>query len=438
MKPLQLLSIALSAMIFIAGCTKKSVNPIVTNQTDQQFSIAKSESVTRESPAASNENIAKQAESINKLAIAMYNQCKQDGKSLFLSPYSITSALAMTAAGADSNTKKQIRDALQVSLAGNDFDQAINSIDQSLMTHAAATDGITLNIVNSSWIQSGWDFKVSYLDHIAQYYGAGVNLLDFANKPEDSRVTINTWVADQTNDKIIDLIPQGAISPLTKLVLTNAIYFLGDWLYSFNPDYTVSKDFTLLDKSKASVPTMSLGKPDSLVKMLYARGKGVRALDFPYKGDRLAMTVLLPDLDSFSMVENSLSTTMLNQLLSSLSEKKLAVSLPKFKFTFGSFSLKDAFKALGMTDAFDPIKADFSRIDGTRSLFIGDIVHKAFIAVDEKGTEAAAATAVVFEISAVLDPVIFLVDRPFIFVIRDKQTGSILFIGRILNPLLTE
>jgi len=429
-------------MVFVAillvGCGNETGNPVISNPPDQQFSIAKSESVTRENPTASNENISKQAESINKLAIAMYKQCKKDGKSLFLSPYSITSALAMTAAGANGNTKKQIRDALQVTLEGDAFDEAINSIDQSLMTYAAATDGITLNIVNSSWMQSGWDFKVSYLDHIAQYYGAGVNLLDFAGKPEDSRVVINTWVANQTNDKIVDLIPQGAISPLTKLVLTNAIYFLGEWLYSFNSEYTKEKSFTLLDKSTVSVPTMSYSKSDTLVKMRYARGSGVRALDFPYKGDRLAMTVLLPDLDSFSMVENSLNTTMLNKLLGDLHEEKLAVTLPKFKFTFGSVSLQDAFESLGMTDAFDPNKADFSGIDGTRSLSIGDIVHKAFISVDEKGTEAAAATAVIFEVTSVLDQVVFNVNRPFIFVIRDKETGTILFIGRILNPMLTE
>jgi serpin B len=426
------------AIILFVGCGNHSNNPVTNYQSDQQFSVAKSEIVTRESPTAPNENISKQAESINKLAIAMYNQCKQEGKGLFLSPYSITSALAMTAAGANGNTKKQIRDALQVSLEGDAFDQAINSIDQSLMNHAATTDGITLNVVNSSWMQSGWDFKVSYLDHIAQYYGAGVNLLDFLNKPEDCRQIINTWVSDQTNNKILDLIPQGAISSSTKLVLTNAIYFLADWLYSFNSDFTVNKDFTLLDKSKVSVPTMYLCKPDSMAKMRYARGKGVRALDFPYKGDRLAMTVLLPDLDSFSMVENSLSTAMINQLIGDLREQKLAVSLPKFKFTFGSFSLKEAFETLGMTDAFNASQADFSGIDGTRSLCIGDIVHKAFIAVDEKGTEAAAATAVLIDITSVLDPVVFTVNRPFIFMIRDKQTGTILFIGRILNPLLTE
>jgi len=425
-------------LILIACCSSRSNNPVTINPTGQEFSVSKSETVVRESPAASNQNISKQAESINTFAIALYHQCEKEGKSLFMSPYSITAALAMTAAGAMGNTKQQIRDALKVSLDGDAFDQALNAIDQSLAAHAAATDGITLNIVNSTWMQSGWDFKVSYLDHLAQYYGAGVNLLDFMTKPEDCRLIINTWVAGQTNDKIRNLLPENSIQSSTRFVLTNAIYFLADWQYSFNPQYTSAREFTLLDKSKISVPIMSYNKPDSMAKMYYARGHGVRALDFPYKGDRLAMTVLLPDLDSFAVVENALSAPMLKQLVDSLKEEKLPVSLPKFKFTFGSASLKDAFKALGMTDAFIPSLADFSGMDGSRSLFIDNIYHKAFISVDEKGTEAAAATAVMGGQTSLRDPVIFLVDRPFIFAIRDKQTGTVLFIGRIINPLLTE
>ncbi len=426
------------AMIIIAGCSSHSISPVTPDQTGRQFSVSKSEAVVRESPAAPNENISKQAESINKFAVAMYDKCKKEGKGLFISPYSITAALAMAAAGANGATKQQIRDALQVSLEGDAFDQAINSIDQSLMSHATAADGISLSIVNSTWMQTGWDFKISYLDHLARYYGAGVNLLDFVNKPDECRVIINNWVADQTNDKILNLLPENSIKSSTRCVLTNAIYFLADWQYAFNPSFTSNKEFKLLDKSTISVPTMFFNNQDSLVKMNYARGHGVRALDFPYKGERLAMTVLLPDLDSFATVENALSAAMIKQLIDSLKQVKLAVSLPKFKFTFGTESLTDAFIALGMTDAFNGGLADFSGMDGTRSLCISDICHKAFISVDEKGTEAAAATAVVIDITAVLDPVVFVVDRPFIFVIRDKQTGVILFIGRILNPLVTE
>jgi serpin B len=432
MKLLHCITATVSVSLFL-GCS--TLNPAGTNPPDQQFSIAKSETVARENPSASNEAIIKQAESINNFAVAMYQQLKEEGKNLFFSPYSITAALAMTAAGANGNTKQQILDALQVTLQGVAFDQAINAIDQSIMSHADTTEGLTLKVVNSAWLQSGWNFKVSYLDHLAKYYGAGVNLLDFISNPEECRQIINTWVAGQTNDKILNLLPEGSIIPNTTLVLTNAIYFLADWLYAFNPDYSMDKDFRLMDNSTVKVPSMSYNKSDSAVVMRYSRMSGVSALDFPYKGDRLAMTVLLPDSGAFTSTENALNASMLSQLFSAFRPETLQVSLPKFTFTFGTVSLKDAFKALGMIDAFLPV-ADFSGIDGAKDLWVDDIYHKAFISVDEKGTEAAAATAVVL-IWKSLRPV-FIVNRPFIFVIRDKETGTVLFIGRILNPLESE
>jgi serpin B len=221
-------------------------------------------------------------------------------------------------------------------------------------------------------------------------------------------------------------------------VLTNAIYFLADWLYAFNPENTKNQDFTLLDKSKVTAPIMTLNKPDSTVKMRYGEGSGVKALDFPYKGDRLVMTVLLPDSDAFSTVENSLSAEKLTTLFAGLDTANVKASLPKFKFTFGTVKLKAPFNALGMTDAFIGGKADFSGMDGTRDLYVDDIYHKAFISVDEKGTEAAAATAVVLNWKSIPKQPTFIVDRPFIFAIRDRVTGAILFMGRILNPLTTE
>jgi serpin B len=433
MKPSPCIIAAVSVLLFLWCST---LDPDGANPPEQQFSIAKSETVVRENPSASSEDVMKQAESINNFAVAMYQQLKDEGKNLFFSPYSITAALAMTAAGANGNTKQQILDALQVTLQGVAFDQAINAIDQSIMSHADATAGLTLKVVNSAWLQSGWNFKVSYLDHLAKYYGAGVNLLDFSSNPDECRTVINTWVAGQTNDKILNLLPEGSIVSNTALVLTNAIYFLADWLYAFNPDCTMDKDFRLMDNSTVKVPGMSYNNSDSAVVMRYSRMSGVSALDFPYKGDRLAMTVLLPDSGAFTSAENSLSASMLSQLFSAFRPETLQVSLPKFTFTFGTVSLTDAFKALGMTDAFQPELADFSGIDGTRDLCVDDIYHKAFINVDEKGTEAAAATAVVLIYKSARP--VFIVNRPFIFVIRDKETGTVLFIGRVLNPLESE
>jgi serpin B len=369
----------------------------------------------------------------------MYNQLLTEGENLFFSPYSITAALAMTAAGGAGDTRQQIRDALQVTLEGDAFDAAINGTDQSLMTYADATDGITLRVVNSTWMQTGWNFKISYLDHLSRYYGAGVNLMDFMSEPEACRVIINTWVEEQTNQKIENLLTEGSITPATVLVLTNAIYFLGNWLYSFDAGYTEDSDFNLLDKSTVSAPMMRFDEPGKKVTMKYSRVGTTRALDFPYKGDRLAMTVLLPDAGEFKAFESGLSIEAINELIDGLDSTELMVSLPKFEFTYGTESLKEALKALEMIEPFIAGTADFSGIDGSLNLFIADVLHKAFIAVDEEGTEAAAATAVIIERSSYNpDDPVFTVDRPFIYLIRDKETGTILFMGRTIDPTKTE
>lgn len=426
--------LSLSTVASFIGC---GTNPV--GETEQKFTVQKLTSVPRESADVSSEILTTQATSNNEFGIKMYQLLAEEGKNLFFSPYSITSALAMTAAGAEGETKTQIRDALQVKLPGVQFDEAINGIDLSLSAHSASTDGITLNIVNSTWMQAGWNFKVGYLDHLARYYGAGVNMLDFVSQPDPSRVIINDWVAEQTNSKIMDLIPKGAITTATVMVLTNAIYFLGDWLYSFNTERTAPATFCLSDNTTVQAPLMYQGEVNKKVKMHYARVGNARALDFPYKGERLSMTVLLPDQGEFSAFESSLSLEKVNELINALDTADLVVALPKFQFTFGTKSISQALATLGMVDAFTGGKADFSGIDGTKQLFISNILHKAFIAVDEKGTEAAAATAVVFD-RTTADPneVIFVVNRPFIFAIRDNETGTILFMGRILNPLLKD
>lgn len=424
-----------AATLITVNCSTNPVNEITT---DIPFNTTKS-NIEREATPVSQEIVSTQAKSNNEFAVKMYEQLSESDKNLFFSPYSITSALAMSAAGAAGETKKQMLAALQVQLEGVQFDQAINTIDQSFMAHSSTTEGITLNVVNSTWLQDGWDFRIGYLDHLARYYGAGVNLMDFFVKPEESRRIINTWVADQTNDKIIDLLPPGSIDQSTAMVLTNAIYFLANWKISFDPELTKNDYFFLLDKTTTEIPSMRFVEEGKKVYMQYARKHGARALDFPYKGERLAMTVILPDYDSFPSFENTLSTERLDELISALHEESLMVSLPKFTFTTGSISLVSALTKLGMIDAFIGGTADFSGMDGTRQLYISDVFHKAFIAVDEKGTEAAAATGVITPPSSVdPDEVIFRVDRPFIFVIRDKTTGTIVFIGKIVNPLLTQ
>jgi serpin B len=418
------------------GCSTRN-GPLNTDNTpvSTPFAIAKSTSA-RETAAVPESLLSAQATSINTFAVALYKQLGAQAGNLFFSPYSITAALGMTEAGAQGTTQSQIRQALSVTLPGDAFHAAINALDLSLMGHAQATDGLTLNMVNSTWTQSGWDFRVAYLDVLSRYYGAGVNLLDFIAAPDPSRIIINTWVADQTNQRIKDLIPQGAITSDTRLVLTNAIYFLASWLYRFDASLTTNQTFTKLDNSAVSAPLMQLGGNGTKLRMNYARVGTARAIDLPYKGDRLRMTVLLPDKGSFPAFESSISVATVNALVQALDSTDLPpVRLPKFTFTSGSVSLVPALQSLGMTDAFDDTKADFSGIDGRRDLVITDVIHKAFIAVDEKGTEAAAATAVIIGVTSMpVDPPSFVADRPFIFLIRDRQTGVILFMGRIVDP----
>jgi serpin B len=423
------------ALFFAVSCQQPS-GPIGTDDDpDTPFSVTKS-NASRETTPMSGDVLGEQAASINTFALRMYQQlCIQEQGNIFFSPYSIVAALGMTEAGARGETMNEIREALAVTLEDDAFHAAMNGLDLSLAEHTGSTSGLTLNMVNTTWVRKGMTFLPEYLDLLARYYGAGVNVLDFTNEPEPSRIIINTWVADQTNQRITDLLPPGSIKPITVLVLTNAIYFLADWLNQFNTDLTTDENFTRLDNTVVTVPLMQLGETGKIVRMKYSRMGSACAIDLPYKGDRLCMTVILPDMGTFEIFQGSLSGKSVSDLIAALDSTALPpVRLPKFKFTSGSISLSGALKELGMVDAFTGA-ADFSSIFGTRSIYISDVIHKAFISVDEKGTEAAAATAVIFDRNSIPTPT-FIADRPFLFVIRDRLTGVILFIGRILDPTI--
>jgi serpin B len=269
---------------------------------------------------------------------------------------------------------------------------------------------------------------ISFLNTLAQNYGAGVNLLDFINSPEPSRVTINNWVSNETNDKINDLIPQGAITPSTRLVLTNAIYFDAAWQYPFSGDKTSNGTFNLLDGSTVSVPMMN-----NEASYGYTTGNGYQAVELPYSGNQIAMDIIMPGAGNFMAFESGMTADSVSGIINNLQVKSLNLTVPKFNFD-SSFSLKDALSALGMPIAFSD-QADFSRMTGNTDLNIADVVHKAYVAVDEQGTEAAAATGVIMSAMAAMPNSLTInINQPFIFVIRDIQTGSILFVGRVLNP----
>jgi len=275
---------------------------------------------------------------------------------------------------------------------------------------------------------------VNFLDILSRHYDAGINIVNFALEPEPSRKIINDWVSEQTHDRINDLLPEGSITGDTRLVLTNAIYFLADWLTKFPDTLTKNQTFTRIDGSQVTVPMMNLSSGS--VKLLYYDSGNCRILELPYKGKRLAMDLILPNAGTYNNFEQNISAEVISHLVNGLDSVGLvSVRIPKFEFATQSISLKNAFMNLGMEEPFS-FSADFSGITNI-DLFISDIFHKAFIKVDESGTEAAAATGVIFADSIPAPPPPqFVADRPFIFFIRDTMTCAILFMGRVLDPLV--
>jgi serpin B len=372
----------------------------------------------------------------------LYQQLRARDGNLFLSPYSISLALAMTYGGARGETARQMERALHFTLPPDRLHPAFNALDQHLVTLSPPTpenqptptdaggQDFQLSIANSIWGQEGFDFLTTYLDLLAQQYGAGLRLVDFAGSPEAARQGINDWVSAQTQEKIKDLLPQGAIDLYTRLVLVNAIYFKASWLDPFFEQYTTDGVFHINAEEQVTVPMMA----STLRNVFYGQGDGYQAVGLPYVDQKTMMVVILPDQGKFNQVEMGLDAAKLDAILDGLSVNTVELTFPKFKIE-SSFNLPDVLSEMGMIDAFDPNKADFSGMDGRTDLFISDVVHKAYVAVDEKGTEAAAATGVVImEVSAPLSPTVVRVDRPFIFFIYERDSATILFIGRVIDP----
>jgi serpin B len=326
-------------------------------------------------------------------------------------------------------------DALHFDLPQERLHPAFNALDQDLSTRGKPASEeetpLQLHIANSVWAEQTFPFLPEYLDLIALNYGAGIQLADFLNRHEAVRKQINEWVSDQTEDKINDLLQEGIVKPSTKMVLVNAIYFKADWMVKFDPDSTRDAPFHLLDGSESQAKMMS----ETMYGLPYTSGDGYQAIELAYQGGAAAMDILIPDEGNFADFESSLDAARLNEILGSMQPESVHLSMPKFDFT-SEFKLADPLKELGMTDAFDENLADFSGMTGGRDVFIDNVVHKAFVAVDEDGTEAAAATAVVIAPTSAgpIEAITLVIDRPFIFLIRDIPSGQILFLGRVLDP----
>jgi serpin B len=366
-------------------------------------------------------------------AFDLYQALRVDDGNLFYSPYSISLALAMTYAGARGETEEQMAATMHYTLAQDRLHPAFKALDHELVSRgekAAERDGegFRLNIANALWGQEGYPFLPEFPALLSDNYGAGLRLLDFAGDAEAARATINEWVEEQTEGRIKDLIPQGVVDAATRLVLTNAIYFNAAWQHPFEPAATEDGPFFLLNGGPVSVPMMRQTESFG-----YAASEGFEAIELPYAGQPLSMVILLPDEGEFAAFEESLDAERLAGTLEDLAYGQVALTLPKFEFE-SEFSLKETLAGMGMPAGFSA-EADFSGMTGGRDLFISEVVHKAFIGVDEAGTEAAAATAVAMaEMAMPEQPVEITVDRPFLFFIRDMETGAILFLGRVVDP----
>ncbi len=367
-------------------------------------------------------------------ALDLYRYLKESRENLFFSPHSISVAMAMTYAGAAGSTAACMADTMNFTLPGGRLHAAFNFLDLELARRDKDNERLELHIVNALWGQRDFPFLQVFLDLLAVNYGAGLNILDFISDAENARAIINNWVAEQTNQRITGLLPPGSITGLTRLVLTNAMYFKAPWAIPFVPEQTVDEPFNLLNGGQVDVPMMrlSVGTGEENEQTRIGFFAGYSAVELPYVKDQVSMLLIVPDSGRFVEIEAGLDDGLLQQTVTMLQAAEIRLEMPRFQCDC-TFSLKEALSSLGMEQAFSNA-ADFSGMTGGFDLFIDNLFHKSFINVDEAGTEAAAATAVNMSLTAVPEELYVKVDRPFIYLIRDVQTGAVLFLGRVLNP----
>jgi serpin B len=370
----------------------------------------------------------------NKFAFELYDRYKTDEGNIFFSPYSISSAMAMAYEGARGKTAEEIREAFHFSQDASLDREAFSNVYKEINS---GSKSYTLATANALWAQKDFKFLESYFSLIEQYYGGKATNLDFINETEQSRLTINNWVEEHTNNKIKNLIPAGTLDKFTRLVITNAVYFKGEWLTPFNDKITREEDFRLSNGGTVKVAMMHLTH-----RFSYAETDKLQVMELPYEGNELSMIILLPKADDLQSLEESLSPDKLSGWENLTGYDEVILSLPKFKFDT-SYLLAGDLKQMGMPAAFTKGvvfggEADFSGMTGNKDLNIDTIIHKAFVEVNEEGTEAAAATSMMTATGKAFGelkpPKVFKADHSFIFLIKHKKTGVILFVGRVSNP----
>lgn len=418
-------------LLILGGCGESVQEPAVD---PSSWETQRSDLERNLSPDVNASDMAELVRGNHRFAADIYHALENQGENLLLSPFSMRMAFAMAFAGARGQTEAEIAEVLHFTLGQAGLHEAYNALDLELgrRNHPGTEDEdpVELYIANAFWGQIGYPFLKDYLDLLALNYGSGVESLDFRSDSEACRRIINAWVAKKTRDRILDLLPPGSIDGATVAVLTNTLYLKAPWALPFEEDLTTDGRFDLIDGTQVTVPMMRRAE-----RFAYAEGDGYRALEMNYRTEEVSMVFILPDPGRFAEFESALDADRLFEIVEGLKPAAVEVRVPRFSFKSPSIALKDALYALGMVVPFTG-SADFSRMVEGGGIYIDDAYHKTFIQVDEKGTEAAAATAIVFrETSVPGDPEYeFTADRPFLFLIRDRVTGTILFIGRVLDP----
>lgn len=365
-------------------------------------------------------------EALNDFSVDFYQTIaeSEDGN-IFFSPYSIFTALSMVYEGANGTTAEEMHDVL--SIAQHD-DATLGSFGRLYNLLNQNQEGYTISTANAFWTHEDYEFLQSYLDLLHDFYLAEGHELDFAQNVEAAEI-INTWIENHTNDKIKNMIQPEVLSDMTKLVLTNAIYFKGLWDQQFDPDNTYDADFTLATNETVTVDMMVSDSDNN--RFNYTETDTLQLLKLYYQERNLSMIIVLPKENNISWAESAMTAENLSTWNEQFYEREIPVYLPKFKFET-KYTLNDLLIEMGMVDAFAPGIADFSGMDGTMNLFISKVLHQAYIEINEEGTEAAAATAVIMDLTAIPD--YFMADHPFMFLIQHEETGAVLFMGTVMDP----
>ncbi|WP_224367610.1 serpin family protein [Hyalangium versicolor] len=417
-----------ASVLMLAGCSSSSEEDALPPLPPGELVASSKERV--QDPNVPAEDFAALVSGNTDFGVSLYQQIAKPGDNLFFSPFSVTQAFALLYPGARGTTETQMAQALHFSLPQDRLHPALNALDQKLRAQVATSPGEpgkapSFRLVNAAWGQQGLQFEPAFLDVLAVNYGTGLRTVDFVNESASIRKGINDWVADQTANRIQNLLSEKAVTPNTRLLLANALYFKGSWSSPFNKDFTRSGDFHALEGGTQSVQMMR-GEGN----FGFLQGEGFDAISLPYVGNAFRMLVIVPEETRFAEIESRLSAQFLDGVRAGLQQRYFNLGFPRFEVK-KEFPLEEAMQALGMVEAFTD-KANLSGLTSQAALMITAAQHQAFVAVNEEGTEAAAATAISTGPASIPDS--YTVDRPFIVLIENTETKSVLFLGRILKP----